>query len=407
MVAMQDKKIMINVSNIKKVYPLYNNLNDRMKEALSITKKKYHTDFYALKGVSFDVYQGECVGILGTNGSGKSTILKILTGVLKPTEGEFCLNGKVAALLELGAGFNMEYTGIENLYLSGSIMGFSKKEMDRKIPEILEFADIGDFVYQPVKIYSSGMFVRLAFAFMINVEPEILIVDEALSVGDMAFQEKCMTKIKHLKQKGVTILFVSHSIAAIRNFCNRAIWIQNGELKLDGIADVICEKYQDWLKEREHKVDIDVVKNEFDNNNSKKSIGKTISIEKVYTDQSTYETGQDIEITIELNFSPNATLDYGVGIIVNDEEGNIVTIINTVRDDLYFQDKINKFKIIIPENDFLRGVYYIDASVCDNNIMFGYDRCSLAAKFFIEAKKNSKGIPVSDGYFRCKHEWIY
>lgn len=403
---MQDKKIMIGVSNIKKVYPLYNNLNDRMKEALSITKKKYHTDFYALKNISFDITQGECVGILGTNGSGKSTILKILTGVLKPTEGEFYLNGKVAALLELGAGFNMEYTGIENLYLSGSIMGFSKKEMEKKIPEILDFADIGDFVNQPVKIYSSGMFVRLAFAFMINVDPEILIIDEALSVGDMAFQEKCMTKIKQLKQKGVTILFVSHSIAAIRNFCNRAIWIQNGELKDDGIADIVCERYQDWLKERDNNSFKTSVNTKPINDNSNNS-EKTISIDRVYTDKSTYLTGEDIEITIELKFAPHATSDYGVGIIINNEEGNIVTIINTVRDDIYFDNKINKFKILIPENDFLRGTYYIDASVCDDNIMFGYDRNSLAGKFFIEGKKNSKGIPVSDGYFRCKHKWVF
>jgi ABC-type polysaccharide/polyol phosphate transport system ATPase subunit len=377
-----------------------------MKEALSFTKKKYHTDFYALKNISFDIYQGECVGILGTNGSGKSTLLKILTGVLKPTEGEFYLSGKVAALLELGAGFNMEYTGIENLYLSGSIMGFSKKEMEKKIPEILEFADIGDFVNQPVKIYSSGMFVRLAFAFMINVDPEILIIDEALSVGDMAFQEKCMTKIKQLKQKGVTILFVSHSIAAIRNFCNRAIWIQNGELKDDGIADIICEKYQDWLKERDNNLVKPTVNSKPIKDNSKSS-DKTISIESVYTDKSTYVTGEDIEITIELKFASHATSDYGVGIIVNDEEGNIVTIINTVRDDIYFDEKIDIFKILIPENDFLRGTYYIDASVCDDNIMFGYDRNSLAGKFFIEGKKNSKGIPVSDGHFRCKHKWVY
>ena len=303
----------------------------------------------------------------------------------------------------------MEYTGIENLYLSGSIMGFSEKEMEKKIPEILEFADIGEFVYQPVKIYSSGMFVRLAFAFMINVEPEILIVDEALSVGDMAFQEKCMTKIKQLKQKGVTILFVSHSIAAIRNFCNRAIWIQNGELKRDGIADVICEEYQDWLKERDNKDIEKTSKASFNkaNRDTNSSSNKTISIQNVYTDKSTYSTGEDIEITIELNFASHATSDYGVGIIVNDEEGNIVTIINTVRDDLYFKEKINNFKIIIPENDFLRGTYYIDASVCDNNIMFGYDRNSLAGKFFIEGKKNSKGIPISDGYFRCKHKWVY
>ena len=165
-----------------------------MKEALGLTRKKLHKEHYALQGVDMTVYQGETVGIIGTNGSGKSTILKIITGVLNPTQGELTVNGRISALLELGAGFNMEYNGIENIYLNGTMMGFSKKEIDEKLQDILDFADIGDYVYQPCKTYSSGMFVRLAFAVAINIEPEILIVDEALSVGDVFFQAKCYHK---------------------------------------------------------------------------------------------------------------------------------------------------------------------------------------------------------------------
>ena len=177
----------IRVKDVTKIYQLYDRPMDRLKEAMSIRKKSRHKDFFALDKVSFDVKKGETVGIIGTNGSGKSTILKIITGVLTPSSGSVEINGKISALLELGAGFNNEYTGIENIYMNGTMMGYTKKEMDEKLPEILEFADIGDFVYQPVKTYSSGMFVRLAFALAINVEPEILIVDEALSVGDVFF----------------------------------------------------------------------------------------------------------------------------------------------------------------------------------------------------------------------------
>ena len=171
----------IELNHISKVYKLYDNPMDRLKESLGLTKKKKHKEYYALDDINFSVKKGECVGIIGTNGSGKSTVLKIITGVLSKTSGELKVDGRISALLELGAGFNMEYTGIENVYLNGSMIGFSKEEIDNKLEEILEFADIGDFVYQPVKTYSSGMFVRLAFAVAINIDPEILIVDEALS----------------------------------------------------------------------------------------------------------------------------------------------------------------------------------------------------------------------------------
>lgn len=233
----------IKVEGVSKVYPLYERPIDRMKETLSPFKKVYHEDFYALENVNFSIEKGETVGIIGTNGSGKSTILKIITGVLSPTSGNVEVNGKISALLELGAGFNMEYTGIENLYMNGTMMGYSREEMDKKIPEILEFADIGDFVNQPVKTYSSGMFVRLAFSLAVNVEPEIMIVDEALSVGDAFFQAKCFTKLEEIKKRGTTILFVSHDIISVKKLCKRAIWIEKGIVKADGLSSDVCEQY--------------------------------------------------------------------------------------------------------------------------------------------------------------------
>ena len=235
--------IAIKVENLSKVYKLYNNPTDRMKEALHWRGKKYHKDFYALNDVSFEVKKGETVGIIGKNGSGKSTLLKIITGVLTPTSGKVTVNGKVSALLELGAGFNPEYTGMENIYFQGNLMGYTRDEMESKIEDILSFADIGDFIHQPVKMYSSGMFARLAFAVAINVEPDILIVDEALSVGDFKFQQKCIRKLNEFSESGKTIFFVSHDLSMLRIFCDHGIVLNKGQLLLSDSIDVACDYY--------------------------------------------------------------------------------------------------------------------------------------------------------------------
>lgn len=222
----------IRVKNVSKVYKLFEGNKDRVLDALSLSKKKRYKEHYALNDMNFDISKGETVGIIGTNGAGKSTILKIITGVLSPTAGDVEINGRISALLELGAGFNMEYTGIENIYLNGTMIGFTKEEIDERLDDILEFADIGDFVYQPVKTYSSGMFVRLAFAVAINIDPEILIVDEALSVGDVFFQAKCYKKFEDFKKMGKTILFVSHDLTSIARYCDKVVLLDHGR-KLD------------------------------------------------------------------------------------------------------------------------------------------------------------------------------
>lgn len=239
-----NKDIAIKVENLSKVYKLYNAPIDRMKEALHPFKKNYHKEFYALNDLSFEIKKGETVGIIGKNGSGKSTLLKIITGVLNPTSGRVMVNGRISALLELGAGFNPEYTGMENIFFQGNLMGFEREEMEAKVQEILDFADIGDFIHQPVKNYSSGMFARLAFAVAINVEPEILIVDEALSVGDMAFQAKCFNKFKEFRDRGITILFVTHSTDLIIKYCQSAILINEGVKIKDGDCKDTVETFR-------------------------------------------------------------------------------------------------------------------------------------------------------------------
>ena len=240
------KDCALEINNVSKVYKLYDKRTDRLKEAFNPFRKKYHKKFYALNGVSFEVKKGEKIGIIGANGAGKSTLLKIITGVLNQTEGTINIDGKIAALLELGAGFNMDYTGIENIYLNGTLMGYSAEEMAEKAQKIIDFADIGDFINQPVKSYSSGMFVRLAFATQIFSEPDILIVDEALSVGDIRFQQKCFRAMESI-MKDKTVILVTHDTAAVTRFCQRVVWINKGQKMYDGDVVEGLKQYQEFI----------------------------------------------------------------------------------------------------------------------------------------------------------------
>ena len=241
------KDNIINIKHISKVYKLYDNPLDRLKEALKLTKKKKYTEYFALNDISFDVERGSTVGLIGTNGAGKSTLLKIITGVLTPSSGEVNVQGKIAALLELGAGFNQEYTGIENIYLNGSMMGYTKEQMDERVETITEFAGIGDFINQPVKTYSSGMFARLAFAVAINVDPDILIVDEALSVGDIYFQAKCFNKMDEIKKKGTTILLVTHDMSSVIKYCDKVVVLNQGNFLKEGNPKEMVDIYKRLL----------------------------------------------------------------------------------------------------------------------------------------------------------------
>ena len=240
-------ELAIRVEDVSKVYRLYNRPSERLFDALGLAGKGRFKEHRALDHVTFDVKKGETVGIIGTNGSGKSTILKIITGVLSPTSGEVEIDGRISALLELGAGFNMEYTGIENVYLNGMMMGFSREEMDARLDDILKFADIGEFVNQPCKTYSSGMFVRLAFALAINVDPEILIVDEALSVGDVFFQSKCYRRMEEIRKKGTTILMVTHDMGSIIKYCDKVVLLHKGEFIAEGPAGKVVDMYKKIL----------------------------------------------------------------------------------------------------------------------------------------------------------------
>ncbi len=234
--------VVVRVQGLGKSYRIFAHPTDRIKQALSLGRRKFHTEFQALRNISFDIQKGEAIGIIGRNGSGKSTLLQLLCGVLKPSAGQIQVQGRVCALLELGSGFNPEFTGRENVYFQGAVTGLSKEQVDRKLEGILAFADIGAFIDQPVRTYSSGMFVRLAFALIAYSDADVLVIDEALAVGDIAFVQKCMRFLEQFKQSG-TIIFVSHDIASVTGFCNRAIWLDKGELQTMGGTRQVCESY--------------------------------------------------------------------------------------------------------------------------------------------------------------------
>jgi lipopolysaccharide transport system ATP-binding protein len=241
----------VEAQHLNKVYRIYADPKDRLKEYLLRGRRKYHQEFWALRDVSFRAQVGSTVGLIGDNGAGKSTLLQLVAGTLRPTSGTVRLQGRISAILELGAGFNREFTGRENAFMSGAIMGIGQREMERRFPEIAAFAEIGEFIDRPVKMYSTGMFIRLAFAVATSVDPDVLIIDEALSVGDQYFTKKCIDRIERFRKAGKTILFCSHSLYQVRLICDHAIWLNQGQVAAQGEAPGVIEAYENYLRERE------------------------------------------------------------------------------------------------------------------------------------------------------------
>lgn len=321
-------EVAIAVDHISKIYRLYDRPIDRLKEALGIGRKNYSREHYALNDVSFNVLRGETIGIIGENGAGKSTVLKIITGVVSPTSGTITVEGRISALLELGAGFNMEYSGIENIYLNGAMIGFSKEEIDRKLNDILSFADIGDFVYQPVKTYSSGMFVRLAFAVAINIEPEILIVDEALSVGDAFFQVKCYHKFEEFKKQGKTIIFVTHDLSSVNRYCDRVVLLNKGQKLAEGKPREMIDLYKRVMAGEENPLE----DRSYDGDGDAPQTGGRREPDKGSADLAATAAGEPWKQQMEEN--PYSS-SYGTGAAkiidycVQDHTGRVTNVLNT------------------------------------------------------------------------------
>lgn len=396
----------IDIKHLNKVYNLYDKPIDRLKEVLSPTHKCCHREHYALNDINLEIKKGESVGIVGKNGSGKSTLLKIITGVLNPTSGEMNVQGKISALLELGAGFNPEYTGIENIYLNGTMMGYSKAEMDEKVDDIIAFADIGDFINQPVKTYSSGMFARLAFAVSINVEPEILIVDETLSVGDTRFQIKCMDKMKEMMEGGTTVLFVSHDINAIRRFCTRCIWINEGKMKEVGSVNMVSDHYIDFLKMLDAENQVGVENDKTDGFIPKKGIVAEIidfnilNVKNEKVDEVYYDETVKIQIVYDVY---DEKIKYPVmGVAIRGCDDKYINGLNTLLDKKAISWKYGRN---IMELEYVDGIlavggrYYFDVALYEQTATVPIQYISKVKEFNVKANYDGEGVYI------IPHRW--
>lgn len=303
----------IKLDKVSKEYKLYEKPIDRLKEAFSLTQKVYHRNYSALSDINLVIKSGEITGFIGKNGAGKSTLLKIVTGVTEPTSGSVQVNGKITALLELGTAFNLEYTGIQNIFLYGTMMGLAKSEIEKKVDEIIEFADIGDFINNPVKTYSSGMFSRLAFSVAINVEPDILIADEILSVGDTAFQNKCIQKMKQLMEIGKTVLFVSHDLHSIKYFCDRVVWLEKGRIIEDGYDVVrILDCYERNILPGKLNRKMEIIQG---STSDLVKIHNTYFVDKNNNKKNRFVVGEQFDVIIEyeiLNEIDNCFFGFGI-----------------------------------------------------------------------------------------------
>ncbi len=404
--------VIIHAEHLSKAYKLYNKKSDRVREVLSTSKKQYHKLFFALHDVTFTVRRGETIGIVGTNGSGKSTLLKILAGVTVPTSGTVKLNGKVSALLELGAGFNPEYNGLENIALNATMMGYSKEEMEQLREGIINFADIGEYINQPVKNYSSGMFARLAFAVAISVEPEILIVDETLSVGDMRFQIKCMDRMKAMMENGTTILYVSHDTNSVRRFCQRVLWINNGELKAAGEVNQIADEYEDYLR------GLDATDKKAETSEEKTqddapaffpapdgSIAKVVQIrvlDNMGRDVNALNYATPIEVQVDYDVYDTQMADPVLGVALYRADDDYVCGLNTLLDNVRIPWKYGRNRFSIHYSQGLRvlgGQYYFDVALRDQT-----------ATVNIDYKTRVRDIQVNSGYLAegrlvLPHHW--
>ena len=399
----------VKVDHVTKIYKIYDKPKERFKEALGIGKNKtYHKDYYALDEVSFEVGKGEIVGIIGRNGSGKSTILKILTGVLNQTSGTVTVSGKVAALLELGAGFNMEYTGMKNIYLNAAMMRVSREEIEKKIPDILAFANIGDFINQPVKNYSSGMFVRLAFAVAIHVDPDILIVDEALAVGDTRFQMKCMDKFMEFIERGKTILFVTHDVNAVKRFCNRAIWLNQGKLIMDGNTDEVTDRYLDFLKSDLPIPQVSVEKPEIVTELEPGMSVDIAGILKLYMYNAAgheiheIQHGEDIVLRVGYWVEDETIQDPLLGVAIRSIDNEYICGLNTKLDHIRIPWKkgYNEVKLTYQKFNLIGGEYYFDVGIFDQTGIVNIDYKTRIKEFFVRMDYIAEGIVV------LNHKWI-
>lgn len=393
--------IAVNVQGLNKIYRLYSSPTQRLKEIF--LRRPFHTPFVALKDLSFSVSLGETFGIIGENGAGKSTLLKILARTLKPTTGTIEINGRTAALLELGAGFNPELTGEENIYLNAYLLGLSKEEIDRRKDEIIGFSELGEFIRRPVKTYSSGMYVRLAFSIATCVDPDILIIDEALSVGDEYFQKKCIDKMMEFKDKGKTIIFCSHSMYHVQELCIRTMWIHKGEIREIGETGKVINKYINYEREKASAIkkdSPDIIKGQQEQGTKVISISDVKILNGKGLETEVFKSLEPLEICFKINCLKNGIKGHvGFAIVRNDEEMCFGTMTNFDRiGPIMFRDS-QEIKIRIKSLPLLSGLYGLTIAIADEHALHPYE-IRRVGNFAVESVGKELGITFME------HEWI-
>lgn len=393
----------IEINNISKSFLMYEKPTDRLKQFFVKDKEKLNNQFWALKNVDFQIPKGKTIGIIGKNGSGKSTLLQLIVGTMMPTEGNIKVNGRISALLELGSGFNPEFTGRENIYLNGAIMGLSEVEVKERVPLIEKFAAIGDFIDQPVKTYSSGMYVRLAFACAVNVDPDILIVDEALSVGDMQFQLKCIEKMKSFKKEGKTILFVSHDTYSIRNFCDEVIWMMDGQVHMRGDVNGVSRLYEDYMKNMLDvpETNAEETESSIDYQSNTLTIGEVNFYNKDMQPSKQFQFKEDV--VIEVNYILHQGIENLVGgIAIFDRENKYVCGLNTKLDNYELPSKPGEYKLVLTYDkiSLLPGTYYLDIGFFESSGLIRLDYKARYASFNL-----SSSSYFAEGLLFLEHGW--
>jgi len=406
--------IAVHVAGLGKAYRIFRTPPDRLKQVLWRGRRKFYDEFWALHPLSFQVKRGECIGFVGKNGSGKSTLLQMIAGTLDPSHGTYSVEGRLSALLELGAGFNPEFTGRENVLLSGALLGISSAEMKERLPAILSFSELGDFIDKPVKTYSSGMYVRLAFSAAIHVEPEVLLVDEALSVGDAAFQYKCLRRIEDLRSQGMSILFVTHDTGAIRKICDRAGWIDGGNLVCLSDASSVADEYDSFMRERASIPAVEVSGGQpvdttlASSHSAGTAGGRTAAVitsikllDRNNGQSSIFLHGGEMNLEIEYEvISETSGLVVGAAIFRNDDL--YVSGLNTGLDGVELPTTPGRYTVTlhVPRISLLGGEYYFKVGVFDKDGMVRWDFLDNAGRFKISGGYVAEGLMVPD------HSWI-
>ena len=397
-----DLSFVISVENLSKSYNMYNRPQDRLLEILTFNKKTYHKKFWALKDISLIIPKGKTIGMIGQNGSGKSTLLQIICGTLQKTQGQIYVNGRISALLELGTGFNPEFTGRQNVYMYCALMGLTQEETDRRIHDIEFFAEIGEFIDQPVKTYSSGMYVRLAFSAAVNVEPDILVVDEALAVGDMYFQLKCINKIKQFKEQGKTIIFVTHDTYTVKNICDYAIWINHGKIELQGEVGWVVDEYEKFMK-RLSGLSTDIAVSELPEI-GENEILRILSVQFEDNDSNpkdVFKIGADVKAVIEYEVYKEIENIVG-GIAIFDSTGHYLCGLNTKLDKIRIKESIGKhrLKLSYKSLNLLPGTYFVDVGFFEESAVARLDYKGKCAYFNIISDDY-----LAEGNILFDHRW--